>query len=436
VKKFGIVLSIIAILFIGCGENSNNTQKTQVTASVEASVVKGATVCELNTNNCVVSDVNGKVSLYVTKLPVKLEVKIKNLILGTIKANSNNVFINPITLSDNNDTLAYKVGAFIHALVGDINDSKNLIDLSNISINTDINQSLIDLLKANKSFTLYVNNHTIEVSDQIYIDNTLVEYNLTKLQNSINMNITPENTSNTISNVNDFINYIKNKYGINNIDKISTNDISGQIWYTDEDINETIKFNSDGTFTDSWIEDGKTYTKTGNWNIDSNVIVLNYDSDKYGGVKKVYVAFSGDKAFMVALDKNNNILYEGDEYPTILVSDLVTGKVTFYDENGNEINVPENAKIRITPSKYQVDGEWHGVNCIIHDDGTFGDKCFIDVNENNMKNALESETSQIIVYDDKNNNNRFEKDEKAYFGYEDVNITDLKNIDVNGTIND
>jgi len=417
-KKLALGLSVCATAFIiGCGGGSS--KKTQVTASVEASVVKGATVCELNTNNCAISDVNGKVSLYVTKLPVELEVKIKNLVLGKIEANSKSVSINPITLSNNNEALALKIGAFIHALVGDINDSKNLVDLSNITITTNINDSIVNLLKEDKVFTINVNNHSIKVSDKVYIDNSPVSYSLDKFVK--------------ISNVDDFINYIKNKYGISNIDKISTNDISGQTWYTEEDINETVKFNSDGTFSDSWVEDGKTYTKTGNWNIDSNVIVLNYDTDDYGGVKKVFTAFSGDKAFVVYLDKDNNILGEGDEYPKVLVDDLVAGKVTLYDENGSQINVPENAKIRITPSKH---GDWHGVNCIINDDGTFGNECFIEVNENNMKNALESETSQIIVYDDKNNNNEFDgsdSGEKAY-GFEDVNITDLKNIDVNVTV--
>ena len=298
-KKFGIILSIVATLFIGCGgENSDDTQKTQITASVEASIVKGATVCEFNTNNCAISNSDGKVTLYVTKLPVELEVKIKNLVLGTIEANSKTVSINPVTLSDNNETLAWKIGAFIHALVGDTEDSKNLVDLSNITITKNINEPIMNLLKENKVFTVDVNNHTIEVSDKVYLDNLVVEYNLSKFMN-------------IISNVNDFMNYIKTKYDISNLDNVSSDKISGQVWYTEEDINETVKFNNDGTFSDSWVEDGKTYTKTGNWSISDGVLVLNYDSDNYGGIKKAYVAKFNNGIVYVSLDVDGNVVNSG-----------------------------------------------------------------------------------------------------------------------------
>jgi len=112
-KKFALGLSVCAAAFIiGCGGGSGSSSssstistKTKVVATVEASIVKGAKVCQINTTNCGISDSNGKVSLYVPSLPVKLEVKIDNLTLGSIEANSPYVPVNPITLADNNDTL-------------------------------------------------------------------------------------------------------------------------------------------------------------------------------------------------------------------------------------------------------------------------------------------------------------------------------------------
>jgi len=69
------------------------------------------------------------------------------------------------------------------------------------------------------------------------------------------------------------------------------------------------------------------------------------------------------------------------------------------------------------------------MNCKIESDGTFGDECYINVDEEDMRNALENNISQIVVYDDIDNDFHWEPDENSYFG-EDKYIDDLNNINI------
>jgi hypothetical protein len=126
---------------------------------------------------------------------------------------------------------------------------------------------------------------------------------------------------------------------------------------------------------------------------------------------------------------------ENDEDEAYLVSDLVAGKVIFKNSEGNQLNIPENAVIRITPKRYQVDGNWHGINCKILNDGSFGSSCYIkDINESAMEEALKNDKVQIVIYDDENHNFLWDgATEKSYFGEENVTLKDFKNIEINIT---
>ena len=148
--------------------------------------------------------------------------------------------------------------------------------------------------------------------------------------------------------------------------------------------------------------------------------------------------FSGDDYNITSISADL-IGIDGDALITAV--DFIAGKVDFYDENGTKVDVPENAKIRITPAIYQVDGDWIGINCFINSDGTFGDRCYMDtedgVSVTDMQNALENNTSQIVVYDDENHNMHWDSEENIkYYDENDVNITDLTNIDLNATVSE
>jgi hypothetical protein len=91
------------------------------------------------------------------------------------------------------------------------------------------------------------------------------------------------------------------------IDTLTTDNISGQTWNID---NNTLSFNSDGTFTDTWNDyDGTTNTKTGTWNVSNNVLTLTFDTIDDGNVKTVYVVLVDGKKVLLAVDENGSIVF-------------------------------------------------------------------------------------------------------------------------------
>ena len=172
----------------GGGGNEENTSTRTIATKVEASIVKGATVCVENTNICNQTDDNGTAILRVSKLPVTLVVKIGDIPLGDVTANSSYVPITPLDLADNDNQIAEKIGALIHAIAGDTTDSADKIDLTGkkIKLQEQISESIVELLKQNKQVKFTVvgdnGNHTISVSNEtITCDNEEVNYDLTKL---------------------------------------------------------------------------------------------------------------------------------------------------------------------------------------------------------------------------------------------------------------
>jgi hypothetical protein len=79
-----------------------------------------------------------------------------------------------------------------------------------------------------------------------------------------------------------------------------------------------------------------------------------------------------------------------------MVSNLVSGKVDFVDLS----NVPSDAWVGITPSRYKKDGSWNRVRCKIDSNGNFGNECYIDYDEQGIRNAFNdsSETFQVVVF--------------------------------------
>ncbi len=100
-----------------------------------------------------------------------------------------------------------------------------------------------------------------------------------------------------------------------------------------------------------------------------------------------------------ALLASTDVCDGGSDVGTI-IDDLVSGTVTFYDENNATTAVPSDAWVRITPSRFQTDGAWYGVNCRVAPDGRFGAECYIDIDADLMREVFAdpAERFQIVVY--------------------------------------
>jgi len=147
-------MTIASISSCGGSDSSVNTSSETtktVVGTVEASKVAGAEVCIENTNNCAISDENGNFQLTTTKLPVRLVVKVSQLPIGVVSANSTFVPVNPITLSNGNETLAPKVGALLHALAGDVDGNATVIDLSKVQVEAKISKPIVEILAENST---------------------------------------------------------------------------------------------------------------------------------------------------------------------------------------------------------------------------------------------------------------------------------------------
>ena len=175
----------------GGGSSSGDTVTgKRVVTKVEASIVKGATVCVENTDNCKQTDDNGTAILKVSHLPVTLTVKIADVVLGSVKADDTYVPITPLDIAGGDNQTAEKIGAFIHALVGDTTGTQTKIDLTNVKLKEKIDKPLVELLKSENvteplSIEIETGNetHTIEISSSgIIHDEEEVHYDVEEIQ--------------------------------------------------------------------------------------------------------------------------------------------------------------------------------------------------------------------------------------------------------------
>ena len=82
----------------------------------------------------------------------------------------------------------------------------------------------------------------------------------------------------------------------------------------------------------------------------------------------------------------------------IEVSGLVSGRVIFYDENNDTVAVPADAWVGITPESQKRD--WNRMTCPVDATGHFGDRCYIEEDEEGVRRAFAdaSETYQLVVF--------------------------------------
>ena len=184
-RKILSALTLATFLF-SCGdEGGGGLGSVTLSGSVLASKVKGIKVCVQNTNNCAVTDSDGRYQLSVSSLPVTLELKIGNLTLGDVTVNSTSTAdttITPYDIAEGDNQTAEAIGAFLHALVGDTSQTRTVVDLSNISISNSTN--LENILKNNQTFTVTVNGTNIQCSKSgTTYGGQLVSYNLQSVVN-------------------------------------------------------------------------------------------------------------------------------------------------------------------------------------------------------------------------------------------------------------
>ena len=133
---------------------------------------------------------------------------------------------------------------------------------------------------------------------------------------------------------------------------------------------------------------------SGTYRVENGTIVYNFDDDKFTmlPLKKGDGYYSYKKIDNDEID--NDIIFAAlftskearDKYVSeqfkdavrkVKVSGIVSGKVVFEDENGNEVAVPDNTYIKIESVK---SGNHNGMHCKVLSDGTFGDECYYKTN--------------------------------------------------------
>ena len=129
--------------------------------------------------------------------------------------------------------------------------------------------------------------------------------------------------------------------------------------------------------------------------------------------------YASETDAIVEAQKDNNVPLNVKEVSCEKTySGLASGHVTFKDEEKQIKTIPSDAYIRITPSQYQEHGNWNGLRCKIQFDGSFGNQCYIDRDENGMRNAFSSNETkyQILIFKNhiKPDNKRWESGEDLY----------------------
>jgi hypothetical protein len=163
-------ISAVAAMFIGCGGGSSSSGSTSVSGTVEASYLAGVKVCVKGTDNCVVTDSNGKFKLNVAP-PVNLEIRVGDSVVGDVNANSATLEITPAVLADNNETVAAYLGTMLHVIGGcKITDMQ--CDLGNIQkVDIDPNsdkplvEELAEAVTQNPDVNVTVDGQKVEVDD-------------------------------------------------------------------------------------------------------------------------------------------------------------------------------------------------------------------------------------------------------------------------------
>ena len=209
IRNLLLLSSIATIYLTSCGGSDTSTSSHTLKGAVIASKVKGVKVCESGTTNCAITDSNGRYTLTVYQLPVKLEIKIGQVTLGDVEVQSTqaeDTVITPLDIAEGNQKLAEKIGALIHAIGGDVSGSKQVLDLSNLEQHfqsLEVN-NLEEALKSGKSLPpIRVGNRKIELVKEGEELKVKVEENGNTYEVSYNLNSVKEEEKEICNEINE-----------------------------------------------------------------------------------------------------------------------------------------------------------------------------------------------------------------------------------------
>jgi len=436
-RIFFPALTCMLVSFYSCGGGGGGSVKASPTSSkvvskVEASIVKGATVCINGTNICNQTDENGIASLPVSSLPTTLSVNVGNVTIGFVNATAPYVPITPITLADNDNKTAQKLGAFLHALDGDTDGNATVIDLSNVTVELSDKEKkpLVELLKK-KSATLKISvkhkdkgNHTITINNQtVSYDGKKVEYNIKLIEEKHKKEEIAKQ----------FLHFVfeawKENYKVLFLNSQEENIDTCNIRLNPEN---PLEFKFENCLNDIAPPD---WLSLDNKELDQIINV------KTGEPVFNLIKVGEDKIELKNLQENEilylEIQYHNEEHEIEEDGEHGKEKPKDYSKVISGIIeadwIPENLKIRITPDVEQVEGDWGGIVCEVEEDGSFGKECVL---HGNIENYNHDHIYQIIIFKDLNEDWRFDKSEESTVIWSINNATynSWKIIDLHGYI--
>jgi hypothetical protein len=89
---------------------------------------------------------------------------------------------------------------------------------------------------------------------------------------------------------------------------INNDMIAGKTFVLDEENNETIKFNSDGTFVHKYVDDNGEHQLTGSWQIFDNKVKLNWNIPAFGEITKAVIFSIGGKLVIIGFNSNGEVI--------------------------------------------------------------------------------------------------------------------------------
>jgi len=211
--------------------------------------------------------------------------------------------------------------------------------------------------------------------------------------------------------------------GLNIVDALH-NSVKAEV--SEEKKTAIIEDNNISTIIEKVIKDGYSASQISS--------IRDYFIDASDNIAKLIEGDFASVGFSNSFDDNMFEIGNNNNQP-ILISDLISGHVTFKDASNNIITIPTDANIRVVPSRFQNDANgWNGLNCNIAVDGNFGTQCWTDDNEQGVRDAFNdsNETFQVVVY--KNSLNPTEnhwdeyEDVYKYIGHDDNNLSVISDI--------
>jgi len=328
------------------------------------------------------------------------------------------------------DKTLYSVGIF-----GD----KEAISEVNLSFNSDLTKMILSSSSYTKEKNIKIKGNKL-----LFLDDTNGDYTVVTPKDNY---ILFENyDSNGFKNSLDIRGYFQKLDADSYLDSIKNDTdtlsvIIGKELYkqcVNDDSLNIILFDSDGKFIVSDPDEDGNFTMDYSI-IDRYTISL---SDEEGEDKIIvtdinnkYVEFDNrEKYYFNKIDAQNNPTSNcNEEDDEILMNNILTGKITFKDENNNTISAPSDAWIRLTPLQYQEEGSWNRLRCKVNSDGSFGDECYIYNENDDIEEVFRDSNTlyQVVIF-----KNNIDSDDKSWDCGEDLykyvgdnlTIADLQNI--------